>query len=196
MYLWVQDQYSWMTLARPHLGTLTTEIQAIPSFALSHQPLQPPPWFAPSWASVQMGGEVMPASTRGSFCVKLSFSCTRGDVGAQWVKNGRESTGDGEGTDSEIQQDSKGPSRRNSPLKKSYSPACFKELPWPVILPVERGEDAVDWGHTSPGKWLWFLLSWQTLALPEHVLGCITRPHARDQAFSLKFKRCVHLSTK
>lgn len=38
MYLWVQDQYSWLTLARPHLGTLTTEIQAIPSFALSHPP--------------------------------------------------------------------------------------------------------------------------------------------------------------
>ena len=51
-------------------------------------------------------------------------------------------------------------------------------------------------GHTSPEKWLWFLLSWQTLALSEHVLGCITRPHAWDQAFSLKFKRCVHLNTK
>lgn len=83
--------------------------------------LPPPPTtptpLAPSWASVQMGGEVMPASTRGSFWVKLSSACTRGDVGAQGVKRGRESPGDGGGTDSSIQQDSKGPSRR-TPLSR------------------------------------------------------------------------------
>ena len=87
---------------------------------------------------------------------------------------------------------SKGPSRRNSPLKKSYSPACFKELPWPVILPVERGEDAVGWGHTSPGKWQWFLLSWQT-QLSLSTFWVASRDHTPGTRHSHSNSRDVYI---
>lgn len=78
MYLWVLDQYSWLTLYSPRPGTQPED----PKFYLCISPTA-------SWASIPPGGAAMPDAyvKVGSLYAKLSSTCTL--LGEQRAKEGQ-----------------------------------------------------------------------------------------------------------